>query len=102
MCVVVSYRLGTSVPTLILESLLVQGGVIPMPGEEVTRVVNAEGLVNVGGDKVIETRLGARSHGSRRQSRLRLQTLHGLDVRLLLGLGKRAPESAKAQSATRV
>ncbi len=55
-----SYRLGAIVATLRLESLLIQPGEIPVPGEEVARVVDLHCLIDVCRDEVIEAVLNAR------------------------------------------
>lgn len=87
-----TYRLGASVSTLFLERLLVDPGVVPVPREEIARVVDTERLVDVCGDEVVKARLRTRNLGSRRQSGLGLQTLDGTDVRLLVCLGQSAPD----------
>lgn len=61
----VPVRLVAFVATLLTESFLVQPRVVPVPREEVGRVVDGQGLVDVGGDEVIEAGLRTRSHGRR-------------------------------------
>lgn len=86
-----AYRLGAGVTALLTQRLLVQPGEVPVPREEVARVVDAQGLVDVSRDEVIEASLGTGSHRRRRQGRLGLDTLDGIDVGLLLLLGEGVP-----------
>ena len=89
----VPVRLGSLVAALLLESPLVDPGVVPVPHEEVARVVDGHGLVDVGGDEVIEAGLRAGNKRTRGQGRLGLQALDGRDVRLLLVRRQGAPRN---------
>lgn len=55
----VPVRLAALVTALVLEGSLVEPGVVAVPREEVAGPVNRHGLVDVGGDEVIEPALGA-------------------------------------------
>lgn len=86
-----AYRLSAGVTALLTKRLLVQPGEVPVPREEVTSVVDAQGLVDVSRDEVIEASLGTGSNRRRRQGRLGLDTLDGIDIGLLLLLGEGVP-----------
>ena len=62
-----------------------------MPHEEVARVVDGQGLVDVRGDVVVEARLCTGGDISRGASWLALEALDGGNVRLALLLGETPP-----------
>lgn len=48
-----TYRLSARVAAFLTQCFLVQPGVVTVPGEEVARVVDGKGLVDVGGYEIV-------------------------------------------------
>src|SRR5512140_3443005 len=96
-----TYRLSALIAALILQGLLVQPGVVPMPREKIASPVDGHGLVDVGGHKVVEPVPDARDQRGRRLGRLGHQTLDGADVVLALVTAERAPLPSDPELAQR-
>lgn len=82
----------TFVTALVAKRLLVGIGEVPVPRQEVTRVVDGEGLANVCCDEVVETVLASWADGLWKFRREFRQALNGLDVVFLLSSGECRPK----------
>lgn len=71
------------IPAFLAQRLLVQPDEVPVPGEEVPRVVDGQGVVDVRSDEVVEPRFGTRRYRGWGEGRLGLEALDGVYVGLL-------------------
>lgn len=92
LAVPVPVGLESLVAALLAQGLFVLPHVVPVPAQEVGRVVDGRRLLDVDGQEVVEA--GARAGGDAggRLGREALQALHSRDVVLALGDGEVAPD----------
>lgn len=88
-----SYRLRALIPAFFPQSILVQPDKVPMPHEEVPRVVNRLGLVDVRADEVIEPCFGTGRYRCGGASGFGLETLHGAYICFLVVIRQGIPVS---------
>lgn len=92
LAVPVPVGLESLVAALLAQGLFVLPHVVPVPAQEVGRVVDGRRLLDVDGQEVVEAGARARGDAGGRLGREALQALHSRDVVLALGDGEVAPD----------